>query len=103
LLASERPGSQAEFDNALRDQRIACASSPEKLRSRGFENRSALFAARPAHRPALLDQQARKNRFVPDDQLRQYITEIPRSRSTASLSERYEQLLATHPRRHPRS
>ena len=44
----------------------------------------------------LLDQQARKNRFrVSDDQLRQYITEIPAFQVDGKFSqERYEQLLA---------
>jgi peptidyl-prolyl cis-trans isomerase D len=90
--------SQAEFDNALRDQQ-------DRMRQQLGKNYDPVVFENPEVRYSLLDQligqrlldqQARKNRFrVSDDQLRQYITEIPAFQVDGKFSqERYEQLLA---------
>ncbi len=91
--------SQIEFDNALRDQQ-------DRMRQQLGKNYDPVVFENPEVRYSLLDQligqrlldqQARKNRFrVSDDQLRQYITEIPAFQVDGKFSqERYEQLLAT--------
>ena len=90
--------SQAEFDNALRDQQ-------DRMRQQLGKNYDPVVFENPEVRYSLLDQligqrlldqQARRNRFrVSDDQLRQYITEIPAFQVDGKFSqERYEQLLA---------
>ena len=91
--------SQIEFDNALRDQQ-------DRMRQQLGKNYDPVVFENPEVRYSLLDQligqrlldqQARKNRFrVSDEQLRQYITEIPAFQVDGKFSqERYEQLLAT--------
>ncbi|MDQ2963644.1 MAG: SurA N-terminal domain-containing protein [Pseudomonadota bacterium] len=89
---------QAEFDNTLREQQ-------ERMRQtlgRNFdpavfddpEVRYSLLDGLIGHR--LLQEQARRGRFsVSDDQLRQFISEIPAFQDGGKFSQaRYEQLLA---------
>jgi peptidyl-prolyl cis-trans isomerase D len=90
--------SQAEFNDALREQQ-------ERMRQQLGKNYDPVVFENPEVRMSLLDQlvgqrlldqQARKNRFrVSDDQVRQYISEIPAFQVDGKFSQqRYEQLLA---------
>jgi peptidyl-prolyl cis-trans isomerase D len=90
--------SQAEFNDALRTQQ-------ERMRQQLGKNYDPVVFENPEVRYSMLDQiigqrlldeQARKNRFrVSDDQLRQYISEIPAFQVDGKFSQqRYEQLLA---------
>ena len=90
---------QQEFDNAIRDQQ-------DRMRQQLGRNFDPAVLDNPEVRYSileqligqrLLDDQARKARFrVSDEQLRQYITEIPAFQVDGKFSqERYEQLLAT--------
>ncbi len=89
---------QAEFNDALRDQQ-------DRMRQQLGKNYDPVVFENPEVRYSLLEQligqrllddQARKSRFrVTDDQLRQYITEIPAFQVEGKFSQqRYEQLLA---------
>jgi peptidyl-prolyl cis-trans isomerase D len=89
---------QAEFNDALRDQQ-------DRMRQQLGKNYDPVVFENPEVRYSLLeqligqrllDEQARKNRFrVTDDQLRQYISEIPAFQVEGKFSQqRYEQLLA---------
>ncbi len=91
--------SQAEFNDALRTQQ-------DRMRQQLGKNYDPVVFENPEVRYSmleqiigqrLLDEQARKNRFrVSDDQLRQYISEIPAFQVDGKFSQqRYEQLLAT--------
>jgi len=90
---------QVEFNDALRDQQ-------DRMRQQLGKNYDPVVFENPEVRYSLLeqligqrllDEQARKNRFrVSDDQLRQYISEIPAFQVEGKFSQqRYEQLLAT--------
>ena len=90
--------SQAEFNDALRNQQ-------ERMRQQLGKNYDPVVFENPEVRYSLLeqligqrllDEQARKNRFrVSDEQLRQYISEIPAFQVDGKFSQqRYEQLLA---------
>ncbi len=90
---------QAEFNDALRNQQ-------DRMRQQLGKNYDPLVFENPEVRYSLLeqligqrllDEQARKNRFrVSDDQLRQYISEIPAFQVDGKFSQpRYEQLLAS--------
>ena len=90
---------QAEFDDAMRDQqdrmRQQLGSNYDPVVFDNPEVRYSLLEQLIGQR--LLDEQARKSRFrVSDDQLRQFIGEIPAFQVDGKFSqERYEQLLAT--------
>ncbi len=90
---------QAEFDDALRNQQ-------DRMRQQLGKNYDPVVFENPEVRyqllqqligQRLLDDQARKNRFrVSDDQLRQYVGEIPEFQVEGKFSQqRYEQLLAS--------
>jgi len=90
---------QQEFNDAIRDQQ-------ERMRAQLGSNFDPVVFDNPEVRYSLLeqligqrllDEQARKARFrVSDDQLRQYISEIPAFQVDGKFSqERYEQLLAS--------
>jgi peptidyl-prolyl cis-trans isomerase D len=90
---------QAEFDDALRTQQ-------DRMRQQLGKNYDPVVFENPEVRyqlleqligQRLLDDQARKNRFrVSDDQLRQYISEIPEFQVDGKFSQqRYEMLLAS--------
>jgi peptidyl-prolyl cis-trans isomerase D len=89
---------QAEFDNTLRDQQ-------ERMRQQLGRNFDPAVFDDPEVRYSLLDgligqrllqEQARRGRFsVSDEQLRQFISEIPAFQEGGKFSQaRYEQLLA---------
>jgi peptidyl-prolyl cis-trans isomerase D len=90
---------QVEFNDAMRDQQ-------DRMRQQLGKNYDPVVFENPEVRYSLLeqligqrllDEQARKNRFrVSDDQLRQYISEIPAFQVEGKFSQpRYEQLLAS--------
>jgi peptidyl-prolyl cis-trans isomerase D len=92
------PISQAEFDNALRQQqnrmRQALGQNFDPAMFDDPEVRYSILDGLIAQK--LLQEQARRGRFsVSDDQLRQFISEIPAFQEGGKFSQtRYEQLLA---------